>query len=300
MGEGSSGEVREIGGRFAGRAAIVTGAGSGIGRAAAMRLVDEGARVVLADVNDEAAARVRSEFESEGRGESVRTFHCDVSEEADVMRLTRFAAKEFGRLDVMVNNAGFGGAFGRLVDTRVQDFDRTIAVLLRGVFLGIKHAAQVMIRQGTGGAIVNRSSIAALCGTGGGAAYSAAKAGVVSLTQSAAVQLASHRIRVNVVCPGWVLTPLIVRGDPDEIRAASKEGQPWPQSADPEQIASVVAFLASDDAEFVTGASLVADGGAMAEGPGFYSGHHPFGNLVLERTIQAGVTRFDSGNAPPS
>jgi NAD(P)-dependent dehydrogenase (short-subunit alcohol dehydrogenase family) len=164
----------------------------------------------------------------------------------------------------VVNNAGIGGAFGPITDLEVADWDATFAVLVRGVFLGIKHGARVMKAQG-GGAIVNTGSIAGISGGSGPQAYSAAKAAVLNLTRAAALELAPHRIRVNSVSPGVIRTPLAESGGKD-VRAAMQDIQPWPDPGEPDHIARVMAFLAGDDAAFVTGENIVVDGGLLAGG----------------------------------
>jgi NAD(P)-dependent dehydrogenase (short-subunit alcohol dehydrogenase family) len=170
------------------------------------------------------------------------------------------------------SNAAVPGSTGPILETSVEDWDTTFAVVLRSAFLGIKHAGQALVEQGEGGAIISTSSVAGLVGGGGPDAYSAAKAGVVNLTRNAAVELAPHRIRVNATCPGSVYTPLVHRGafDPD---SAKNPAQPWPDYGKPEYQASAVLFLASDDAVFVTGEALVVDGGLIAAGLRIYENH---------------------------
>ena len=166
----------------------------------------------------------------------------------------------------MINNAGIGGAFGPITEIEVDDWDYTFGVLARGVFLGIKQGAKAMQEQGTGGAIVNIASIAGLSGGAGPQAYSAAKAAVINLGRAAAAELASHRIRVNTVCPGLILTPLLASGGRD-LEAALPDIQPWPEAGRPEDIAEVITFLVSDAARFITGEDIAVDGGVTAVGP---------------------------------
>jgi NAD(P)-dependent dehydrogenase (short-subunit alcohol dehydrogenase family) len=207
-----------------------------------------------------------------GQGDRIRFCRCDISDEAQVMRMIRFTVEEFGRIDYIFNNAGVGGAYGPIVRTRVGDWDRTLAIVLRGTFLCVKHAARAMIKQGTGGSIVNNVSVVARVGDSAGAAYSAAKAGVLNLTMTAAVQLAPHDIRVNSVSPGTIITPLLHRGkNADDLCRAAIEHQPWPEVDRGEHVASAAAFLASDDARFMTADDLFVDGGAGAAGPGYCS-----------------------------
>ncbi|HLI66690.1 MAG TPA: glucose 1-dehydrogenase [Caulobacteraceae bacterium] len=251
-------------GQLDGKVAVITGAASGMGRAAAILFAREGAKVVLADLNGaggEAAAEAAS---AEGRPCVFQ--RTDVSAEADVAALVARALGEFGRLDVMFNNAGIGGALGSIADIAVEDWDRTQAVCLRGVFLGIKHAVPPMRAQG-GGAIVSTASIAGIDGYANLHAYSAAKAGVVNLTRSAALELARDKIRVNSIAPGGVATPIIGGGanfNKAAVDAVLVNAQPLPLAGQPEDIAAAALFLASDAARFITGHCLVVDGGATA------------------------------------
>tara|TARA_S200000501_G_scaffold338023_1_gene344559 strand:- start:181 stop:828 length:648 start_codon:yes stop_codon:yes gene_type:complete len=177
------------------------------------------------------------------------------------------ALSRFGHLDVVFNNAGVGGAIGPLTEISTEAWDYTFDVLAKGVFLGIKHAARIMIEQGTGGSIINTASIAALNGDSAPLVYSAAKAAVLNLTKSTAIDLAPHRIRVNSVCPGFIVTPLADGGRTEETIERAKTTQPWPEHGRPEHVAGTALFLASDDAEFVTGEGIVVDGGLTAAGP---------------------------------
>jgi NAD(P)-dependent dehydrogenase (short-subunit alcohol dehydrogenase family) len=251
-------------GRLDGKVAIITGAASGMGKAAARLFSSEGAHVVLADLNGpggEAASQEASEA-----GQRCVFQRTDVSAEADIKALVARALSEFGRLDVMFNNAGIGGAVGPLETIEVDDWDRTQAVCLRGVFLGIKHSAAPMRAQG-GGSIVSTASIAGIDGYPNLHAYCAAKAGVVNLTRSASIEFAADRIRVNSIAPGGVSTPIIGGGanfNKAAIDAALVAAQPLPLAGQPEDIAEAALFLASDAARFITGHCLVVDGGATA------------------------------------
>jgi NAD(P)-dependent dehydrogenase (short-subunit alcohol dehydrogenase family) len=174
------------------------------------------------------------------------------------------------------NNAGVGGAFGAVTDIHVDDWDYTFAVLVRGVFLGIKHGARQMIEQGWGGAILNTASIAGLSGGAGPLCYSAAKAAVVNLTRASALELAPHRIRVNAIAPGTILTPLMDGGNPEKTTERIAPYVPWPDSVGrPEDIASAALYLASDESVYVTGETLVVDGGMTAAGPRLISERGP-------------------------
>jgi NAD(P)-dependent dehydrogenase (short-subunit alcohol dehydrogenase family) len=282
--------------RLKDKVCVITGGASGIGYASVLRFLAEGAKVVMADINMEAGCEKSEKLASQGDQERVRFFHGDVSDEVSVMKMIRFTRQEFGRIDCIFNNAGVGGAYGRLVDTRVEDWDRTLAYVLRSTFLCIKHAALAMMRQKSGGSMVNNAALAAEFGDLAGAAYSAAKAGVVNLTKTAAVQLASHRIRVNAVSPGFIPTPLMLRdGQREELEALFKQKQAWPEVGRPEHIAAVAAFLASDESEFITGDNLVVDGGFRAGGRGLYRSGHPLGKAIADRMQQSGVRHFDFG-----
>jgi len=270
-------------GRFEGKVALVTGGASGIGAATARRLGREGARVVVADVA-EAGARATAR-EITAAGGTALDCRADVADPADVARMIARAQEAYGRLDVLHNNATVveSGPIERLT---LEGWNRTLAVNLTATFLGIKLAAPAL-RAAGGGAIVNTASISGLGGDYGLAAYNAAKAGVINLTRTAALELARHRIRVNCVCPGGVATPLLgsllgdnapvphwtVAGrpsdglDPEErrrFRDRLTRAHPLGRLGTAEEIAAVACFLASDDASFVTGAAVVADGGLTA------------------------------------
>jgi len=254
---------------LAGKVAIITGGASGMGKAASILFAQRGAHVVVADLNVKGGEEVAALASAGGpRCVFQRT---DVSQEEDVKALAARAVSEFGGLDIMFNNAGIGGATGGLEGISVEDWDKTQAVCLRGVFLGIKHAVAPRARIG-GGAIVNTASIAGVWGYPMLHAYSAAKAGVVNLTRSAALEFAADGIRVNCIAPGGVVTPIIgAIGDRKEaIEAAMARGQPVPRAGQPEDIAHAALYLAGPHAGFVTGHTLVVDGGAVAGPAGTY------------------------------
>ena len=221
--------------------AVVTGGGGGIGFAIAANVVGAGGAVVIGDLN-----AGRGGEAAEARGDRARFVRVDVAGEADVEALVTAAVDSFGRLDTMFNNAGVGGSFGPITEQTVDAWDTTFAINVRSVFLGTKHAARLMIEQGSGGAIVNTASIAGLSGGGGPQAYSAATAAVIGFTKSTAVELAEHRIRVNAVCPGAVYTELLHRGRPEQTDVWREQIQPWPDRGEPEMIADVACWLASD------------------------------------------------------
>jgi len=238
-----------------------------MGLATVTRFLAEGARVVIADYNGEAGKAAVGDASAAGFGDAVSFVRTDVALEEDVAAMLDHAVERFGRLDVVFNNAGVGGAIGPLTETSVEDWDYTFDVLAKGVFLGIKHAARILRSQQTGGSIINTASIAGLSGDGGPLVYSAAKAAVINLTMSAAVELAPDRIRVNAICPGFIATPLAEGGDPEGTRVRFARSQPWPEFGRGDHIAGAALFLASDDSQFVTGEKLVVDGGLTASGP---------------------------------
>jgi NAD(P)-dependent dehydrogenase (short-subunit alcohol dehydrogenase family) len=248
----------------------------------------------VADLNEETAARTLDAAAEHGAGDRVRFQRTDVSREAEVEATIAFAVDAFGRLDCMFNNAGIGGALGPITELEVDDWDFTFAVLVRGVFLGTKHAARTMIDLGRGGTILNTASVAGLSGGAGPAAYSACKAAVINLTRANAVELALHRIRVNAICPGGINTPLIHRGNEEVAKERLEKLQPWRSAGRPEDIAGAALFLASDDAEFVTGEALVVDGGLVASGPSLAARRPP-----EERAFNfVGLDKGTTGEAP--
>jgi NAD(P)-dependent dehydrogenase (short-subunit alcohol dehydrogenase family) len=281
--------VALVNGRLEGRVAVVTGGASGMGKATVLRFLDEGASVVVGDLNAESGKGLAAEVEKAGHGERFRFLVTDVSEEADVEALVAAASDGFGTLDVMFNNAGVGGAFGPITDIEADHWDQTFAILVRSVFLGTKHAARVMIPQG-GGCIINTASIAGLAGGGGPQAYSAAKAAVINLSMSTAAELAVHHIRVNAICPGIIFTPLATGGDPSHMEATVEALQPWPEKGRGEDIAGAALWLASDDAAFVTGEALRVDGGLTAIGTRALGGIDPHGAFSRYTGMTQGTT----------
>jgi NAD(P)-dependent dehydrogenase (short-subunit alcohol dehydrogenase family) len=251
--------------RLANKVALVTGGGSGIGEATVRLFVAEGASVVIADIQDERGRRVADEL-----GARAAYVHTDVSREADVQAAVEATVERFGKLDCIFNNAGYGGVGGRIAEIPVEGFDETLGVLLRGVFLGMKHVAPVMKRQG-GGSIISTASVAGLRTGLGPHVYSAAKAAVIHLTRSVAMELGEHNVRVNCICPGGIATPIFGKGlglsaeRADEIvplmKGVLENLQPIKRSGLPDDIAHAALWLASDDSTFVNGHALVVDGG---------------------------------------
>ncbi len=255
--------------RLAKKVAVITGGGSGIGRATVLRFLREGAKVVLADYNQETGESVVNQAVEEGYDEQIKFVKTDVAHEPDVVAMIDCAVDSFGSLDILFNNAGVGGAIGPVWELEADDWDYTFDVLVKGVFLGIKHGARVLRSQGRGGAIINTASIAGISGGCGPLSYSAAKASVINLTRSASVQLAPDRIRVNAICPGFILTGLTAsKNRPiEESAAALDTKQPFPDHGKGEDIAGTALFLASDDSRFVNGEAIVVDGALTALGP---------------------------------
>ena len=251
--------------RLRGKRTIVTGAGSGIGRAIALRLSAEGARVLLADLDEEAAGAVAAEV-GEAGGEAL-VHKTDVTKAPDVEALVGLAVSEWGGLDVMVNNAGVGVA-GMATTTAEREYEFVMDVCVRGTFLGIKYAVPALAESG-GGSVINMSSVAALVGIPDRAVYSAAKGAILSMTRAAAIDHVGEGVRVNCVAPGTVDTPWISRitsgyDDPEEARANMQARQPHGRFVTPEEIAAMAAYLAADESASVVGACMIVDGGVTA------------------------------------
>jgi NAD(P)-dependent dehydrogenase (short-subunit alcohol dehydrogenase family) len=251
--------------RYQGKVAVVTGAASGIGLGTVERLVSEGAKVIAGDIQDEKGEMLAKRFP-----ETVAFRHCDVTNDAEVEALIKAAVTEFGRLDLLFNNAGAGGAMGLIEETSPADFRRTLDLLLTSVMVGTRAAVPIMKAQG-GGAIVNTASVAGMQAGYGPLAYSTAKGAVMHFTRCAAAELSPANIRINAICPGMIATSIfgaslgmaIPVADQLAALVAEKGGavQPIPRAGLPADIAAMVAFLGSDEAGFITGASIQVDGG---------------------------------------
>ena len=256
----------EINGRLTNKVAVVTGGASGMGAATARLFVTEGASVVIADKQEEAGITLAREI-----GPKATFVATDVGNEIDVERMIQTAIERYGRLDCLFNNAGFGGVSGEIHETNLGDtYAVTVAGLLTGPILGMKYAAPIMRNQKSG-SIISTASVAALRGGMGPHVYSALKAAVIGLTQSVSLELAPFSVRVNAICPGGIMTPIFL-GDrslksganeslEQVLRPVFSEMQPIPRAGEPVDIANTALFLASDESTFITGQSLVVDGG---------------------------------------
>ena len=253
--------------RLVGRTAIVTGGASGIGAASVRLFVEEGARVLIADVQQERGEQLAKEL-----GDAAAFRKVDVTRESDVAGAVEEATERWNRLDCLFSNAGFGGALSPIESTTAEEFEITFDVLLKSVFFGIKHAAPAMRRAG-GGSIINTASVAGLKTGESPHLYSVAKAAVIHLTRSVALELGESGIRVNCICPGIVATPLaagrtdVTRAGLEKLGAALAGAQALGRVGQPEDVARAALWLASDESAWVTGTAQVVDGGAFAGRP---------------------------------
>ena len=255
--------------RLEGKVAVITGGASGMGAATVRRFVAEGAKVVCADLQADKGAALAAEL-----GAAATFIETDVGVEADVKAMIDLAVSQYGGLDCLFNNAGFGGVTGLIEETDMgEPYARTVAGMLTGPILGMKHAAPIMKAQGSG-SIISTASIAGLRGGAGPHVYSAVKAGVIGLTRSVAMEMGPHRVRVNAICPGGIVTPIFLFGQQpkaganvsveDALRPVFDAMQPIPRAGEGTDIAGMALYLASDDSAFVTGQAMVVDGGMIA------------------------------------
>jgi NAD(P)-dependent dehydrogenase (short-subunit alcohol dehydrogenase family) len=286
-------------GRLEGKVALITGASSGIGRASARCFVEEGARVVLADIQDEPGRKLAAEL-----GERAAYIHADVASEPDVRGMIELAVQRHGRLDCLFNNAGFGGEGSEIHELDTGElFQRTVDVLFKGVVLGMKHAAPVL-REQRAGCILTTASVAGVTAGYGGHIYTAMKAAVINLTRAVAVELGPFGVRVNAICPGGIATPIFFGGS-EALEAGQEDGalqqlrgflgraQPIPRAGEPLDIAQMAAFLASDEAAFVSGQAIVVDGALLAG-----SGSRAMASLAAEGAATFEEAGVETPGAP--
>ena len=257
-----------MGRRLEGKVAVITGGASGMGRGTVDLFVDEGASVVVADIQDDKGALMEQEF-----GSRLAYAHCDVTSESDVKAAIDLAVSRFGRVDCLFNNAGAGGVMGEIQETDMDGFDHTVALLFKSVMMGMKHAVPIMVEQGSG-SIINTASVAGLTGGYGPHVYSGCKAAVVQISRTVALEVGKHGVRVNAICPGGIATSIFGRGIGLPVEMADKsakimeralaEVQPIPRAGLPEDIARMALFLASDDSSFVSGQAIAVDGALTA------------------------------------
>jgi len=278
-------------GRLEGKRAVITGAASGIGEAAARLFVQEGAAVVLADIDDDRGERIAEEL-----GQGCRFVHADVCEDGAIDEAVATVVSVFGGLECLFNNAGNPGSMGGIEEIDAVSFDRTVAVHLRGVFLGIRAAARVMRPRGHG-SIINTASVAGFAANMAGHDYSACKAAIVQLTRTTANELGEHGVRVNAVCPGAIATAIWGRAaglEGEQAQRAARfmttalsDAAPIPRAGLPADVAEAVLWLASDSSAYVTGQAIAVDGGLLT---GSVRRHRPVEPAVMLDLIrQAGA-----------
>jgi NAD(P)-dependent dehydrogenase (short-subunit alcohol dehydrogenase family) len=256
-------------GALDGKVAAITGGAAGMGLATARLFLEQGAKVVIGDLQEGEVAALQARF-----GDAVAWLRTDVLFEADVEALVACAVDSFGGLDILFNNAGYGGTIAELDQLKMESVERTIGVLLTGVIHGYKHGVAAMKARG-GGSIISTASVAGLVGGGGPVIYSVCKAGVVHLAKCAAIELAPHRIRSNAICPGAIRTQLLSRAygvskeEAEPFRAflaaRAEAGEPIPRIGEPDDIAQTALFLASPASKFITGQAIAVDGGYVAD-----------------------------------
>ena len=249
--------------RLKGKVALITGGGSGMGRAASLLFAREGAKVAAIDVTEASAAETARMIKAAG-GEAI-SLRADVSDSEDARAMVEETVRAFGGLDVIYNNAGIEGESGFIAQLSEEAFDRVIAINLRGVWLGMKYALPRIVERG-GGAIINTASVAGIVGIKGASAYCAAKAGVIAMTRVAALEYGRYNVRVNCICPGVIQTPMVDRiAGPGGVKPRFIErSSVFNRVGNADEIAHTALFLASDEAPFATGAPFIIDGGWVA------------------------------------
>lgn len=247
--------------KLSGKVAVITGAARGIGKACAKRFLEDGVKVVISDVDTDELQKTVNEL---GKRKELYAVPCHVARRADVDRAVATAVREFGRLDIMVNNAGVARSRD-ILEISEEEFDEIIGINLKGAFFGVQVAAKQMIAQGSGGVIINMSSVNALLAIPALATYAMSKGGMKQLTSVAAVALAPHNIRVVAVGPGTILTDMVASSiyTSEDARKTVMSRTPAGRGGEPSEVASVVAFLASDDASYITGQTIYPDGGRL-------------------------------------
>ena len=251
--------------RYKDKTVLITGSGSGIGKAAALAFAKEGANLIVSDINDENGLKTVSEI-TNNKGKAT-FFKADVSNYEMVTDLMNFIVEKFGRLDVAINNAGVGGDFAKITDLTVESWDKTMSVNSTGVFYCIKNQIPIMLKQG-GGVILNTSSIAGIRGLPNATAYSASKHAVIGITKTVAMEYAKNNIRVNAICPVFTVTPMFDPEAMDKLKSGISEklkaNVPMKRFADVMEQVNTMLWLCSDEASFITGQTISVDGGLTA------------------------------------
>ena len=278
--------------RLQDKVAVITGAGSGIGKETALLFLEHGANVVLADINKDTLEETFEIIKQKNLESNACTCIADVSKETDIKNLINAAVEHFGGLNILFNNAGIGGAIGPITHIDGDEWDKSFQILLKSVFLGSKHAARIMKKNIAGGSIINTASIAGMGGGSGPLAYSAAKAGVINFCKNAAIELGPDKIRVNAISPGAINTPLLATAIED-----SKLIQPIEDFGVPIDIANTALFLASDESRFITGTNICVDGGLTLDQSGLMTdAAEHYAEMGIERVvgINMGSTGIES------
>jgi len=267
--------------RLQDKVAVITGAGSGIGKETALLFLEHGAKVVLADINQESLEETFEIIKQKKLDAEASISITDVSSENDIENMINLAVDRFGALHILFNNAGIGGAVGPITHINADEWDKSFQILLKSVFLGSKYAARVMKKNPLGGSIINTASIAGMGGGSGPLAYSAAKAGIINFCKNAAIELGEFKIRVNAISPGTINTPLLATASEDR-----KLEQPIKDFGMPIDIAYTALFLASDESRFITGINLCVDGGLTLDNSGLMidAAEH-YSKMGIERVV---------------